>query len=72
MIIRVRRRYIAAAKALRDAGLMPPGVDQPEAYRQRFGQIVLPRTADWWEATKHLRERFDVEEPQRAIPATRA
>jgi hypothetical protein len=66
MIIRVRRRYIAAAKALRENGVTPPGVDQPEAYRQRFGQVVLPRSADWWEATKRLRERFEVEEPVRA------
>ncbi|HEU0167584.1 MAG TPA: Rieske 2Fe-2S domain-containing protein, partial [Chloroflexota bacterium] len=35
MIIRVRRRLIAAAKALRDSGITPPGVDTPEVYRQR-------------------------------------
>jgi LigXa C-terminal domain like len=72
MIIRVRRRYIAAAKALRDHGITPPGVDQPELYRQRFGQAVLPRSADWWEATRDLRERFEVEEPLRAAPSTGA
>jgi phenylpropionate dioxygenase-like ring-hydroxylating dioxygenase large terminal subunit len=59
MIIRVRRRYIAAAKALREHGIAPPGAEQPASYRQRFGQIVLPRTADWWEATAELRERFE-------------
>jgi phthalate 4,5-dioxygenase len=59
MIIRTRRRYLAAAKALRDHGIAPPGVDTPEAYRQRFGQAILPRNVDWWEATKEARERFE-------------
>ena len=43
------------------------GVDKPQAFRQRSGQVILPRTADWWEATRELRERFDVE-PQKAAP----
>jgi phthalate 4,5-dioxygenase oxygenase subunit len=68
MIIRVRRRHIAAAKALRDSGVTPPGVDQPEAYRERSGLVILPRDADWWEGTKHLRERFDAAEPERVAP----
>ncbi|HEX5368726.1 MAG TPA: Rieske 2Fe-2S domain-containing protein [Dehalococcoidia bacterium] len=67
MIIRTRRRYLAAAKALRDQGITPPGVDSPQAYRQRFGQVILPRNVDWWEATRDLRERFDVE-PVKATP----
>ena len=66
MIIRTRRHYIAAAKALRDHGVTPPGVDQPQLYRQRFGQVILPRNVDWWEGTKELRERFDLPEPVRA------
>jgi nitrite reductase/ring-hydroxylating ferredoxin subunit len=66
MIIRTRRRYLAAAKALRDQGITPPGVDQPEAYRQRFGQVILPRNVDWWEATKEARERFEAPVSQRA------
>jgi phthalate 4,5-dioxygenase len=66
MIIRTRRRYLAAAKALRDHGITPPGVDTPEAYRQRFGQAILPRNVDWWEATKEARERFEAPVPQRA------
>ncbi|HEY4685683.1 MAG TPA: Rieske 2Fe-2S domain-containing protein [Dehalococcoidia bacterium] len=65
MIIRARRRWIAAAKALRDEGALPPGVDAPELYRQRSGEVVLPRSVDWWDGTKQLRERFDakVERP---------
>jgi hypothetical protein len=69
MIIRTRRRYITAAKALVEHGVTPPGVNQPELYRQRFGQIVLPRSADWWEATRPLRERFDAPEPVRVETA---
>jgi hypothetical protein len=64
MIIRTRRRYIAAAKALRDQDATPPGVDKPEAYRQRSGLVLLPRSTDWWEGTKELRERFDVPQAQ--------
>jgi phenylpropionate dioxygenase-like ring-hydroxylating dioxygenase large terminal subunit len=56
MVIRTRRRLINAAKALRDSGTPPPAVDQPELYRIRSGGIVLPRSADWLEATKPLRE----------------
>lgn len=59
MIIRSRRRYIAAARALAEDGTPPPGVDQPESYHQRSGQVILPRNADWWEATKEQRERFE-------------
>jgi phenylpropionate dioxygenase-like ring-hydroxylating dioxygenase large terminal subunit len=66
MIIRTRRRYIAAAKALAEHGVAPPGVDQPQLYRQRSGLVILPRDADWWEATRPLRERFDAPEPVRA------
>jgi hypothetical protein len=69
MIIRTRRRYLAAAKALRDQGITPPGVDQPHSYSQRSGQVILPRNVDWWEATAELRERFDVE-PSKVTPVT--
>src|SRR5690606_17307909 len=47
MIIRTRRRILAAVKALRDEGVTPPGVDEPDLYRQRSGSIILPRGADW-------------------------
>jgi len=65
LIIRTRRRVLAFARALRDHGTVPPGVDQPWLYRQRSGDCVLPRTVDWWEGTKELRERFDAAEPSR-------
>jgi hypothetical protein len=56
MVIRTRRRLINAAKALRDHGTPPPAVDRPALYRIRSGGIILPRSADWLEATKPLRE----------------
>jgi hypothetical protein len=58
MVIRTRRRVLNAAKALRDAGTAPPGVDEPAAYRCRSGGVVLPREADWLEATKDMRRAF--------------
>ena len=63
MIIRTRRRLINAAKALREHGTVPPGVDEPWVYKVRSGGIILPRTADWREATKHLREPAVAGEP---------
>jgi hypothetical protein len=58
LIIRTRRRMIKAAEALRDHGIMPPGVDNPEVYRQRSGGVILPRSVDWWEGTRGLRQAF--------------
>ena len=49
---------IAAAKAFRDEGVVPPGVDNPEFYRYRSGGVILPRSVDWWDATRDLREAF--------------
>jgi len=56
MVIRTRRRVINAARALRDQGVTPPGVDDPTVYRVRSGGVILPRNADWLEATKELRK----------------
>jgi phenylpropionate dioxygenase-like ring-hydroxylating dioxygenase large terminal subunit len=61
MIIQTRRRYLAAAKALRDQGTAPPGARLPHSYHQRSGQVVIPRNVDWWEATRDLRERFEAQ-----------
>jgi phthalate 4,5-dioxygenase len=58
MVIRTRRRVLNAARSLRDGGVVPPGVDHPEVYRQRSGGVILPRDADWLEATRRLRQAF--------------
>jgi phthalate 4,5-dioxygenase oxygenase subunit len=63
LIIRTRRRLINAAKALRDQGVVPPGVDNPEVYSIRSGGVVLPRGADWWAASADLRRAF-VDRPE--------
>jgi len=57
-IIRVRRRLLDAAKALRDQGSTPPGVDNPRGYRLRSGWTVLPKHLDFWEGARELREEF--------------
>ena len=63
MVIRVRRRLIAAVQAHMKHGITPPGVDDPGAYRVRAGGVFLPPDADWVEATRELRQAF-VEHPE--------
>jgi phthalate 4,5-dioxygenase len=63
MVIRTRQRILRAALALRDAGLTPPGVDDPAVYRGRSGGALLPRGVDWLEATAERRKAF-VEHPE--------
>ena len=47
MITRTRRRLLLAARALRDKGTTPPGVDNPEVYaRARSGECVMAGS-DW-------------------------
>jgi phenylpropionate dioxygenase-like ring-hydroxylating dioxygenase large terminal subunit len=63
MVIRTRRRMLETVRALRDHGTLPPGADEPELYRQRSGGVILPREANWVEATRELRKAF-VEHPE--------
>ena len=58
MVIYTRRALIKAAEALRDHGIVPPGVDTPEVYAQRSGGVILPRTANVFDATAELRKAF--------------
>jgi len=67
MVIRTRRRVLNAARALRDSAATPPGVDNPEVYRHRSGGVVLPRAADWLEATKGLRQAFATPAPEKTV-----
>jgi phthalate 4,5-dioxygenase len=50
-IIRVRTRLMNAARALRDRGVPPPGLD-PASLLVRSASMVLPSGADWVEAAK--------------------
>jgi nitrite reductase/ring-hydroxylating ferredoxin subunit len=52
MIIRARRTLIGAAKAFRDNGTVPPGVDNPGLYRMRSGGALLPKNVDGLEVLK--------------------
>jgi phthalate 4,5-dioxygenase oxygenase subunit len=58
MVIRIRRRLLAMAKELRDEGVTPPGVDQPELYRVRSAIINLAKEADWVEQTREILKAF--------------
>jgi hypothetical protein len=58
LIIRTRRRMITAARSLEQQGVIPPGVDNPELYRQRSGGVLLPRDVNWWDATAPKRSEF--------------
>jgi hypothetical protein len=63
MVIRVRRRLMAAVQALREHAEPPPGAENPRVYRTRSGSVFLPKGTDWLAATEHLREAF-VEHPE--------
>jgi hypothetical protein len=58
MVIRVRRRLLAAVRAHMQTGAVPPGVDDPTVYRVRSGGVFLPEGADWVEGTRELRKAF--------------
>jgi phthalate 4,5-dioxygenase len=70
MIARTRMRLLRAMRALRDDGTTPPGVDNPEVYRIRSGGALLPRDADWLEATAERRMAF-VDHPELLEQAAR-
>jgi hypothetical protein len=63
MVIRVRRRLLAAMHAHQTQGTVPPGVDNPRGYLMRSGGAFLPREADWLVASRELREAF-VDHPE--------
>src|SRR5439155_6832937 len=58
MMIQVRRRLLNAAKALRDEGTVPPGVDQPELYRVRSASIALPKGQKWNDSARAEMQAF--------------
>ena len=67
MIIRTRRRLIRQWRRLSTTGRPAPGVDNPAVYRQRSGEIILPRSVDWWEGSQSLREKSLANPPELAI-----
>ena len=55
-IIRTRRALIKAARLLRDFGVEPESVWDSGVYRTRSAAVVLPREAEWVEASAEYRE----------------
>jgi phenylpropionate dioxygenase-like ring-hydroxylating dioxygenase large terminal subunit len=51
-IIAARRYFLAAARALRDAKVRPPGTDDPAVFRIRPAEAVIAAGADWLEALR--------------------
>ena len=50
MIVRTRRRLLAAARALRETGVRPPGADDPAIFRDaRSGYLVSDDQTPWQE-----------------------
>jgi hypothetical protein len=64
MIIRTRRRWLAVARAFREQGVLPPNIDNPRAYRLRSGEVILPRSAEWWDGSRDLREKSFAHPPE--------
>jgi phenylpropionate dioxygenase-like ring-hydroxylating dioxygenase large terminal subunit len=54
MVIRTRRMLMSAAKALREHGTVPPGVDQPQLYRMNSGGVLVAKGESGIEAAAHL------------------
>jgi hypothetical protein len=51
MVTRTRRRLLMAARALRDNGVLPPGADNVEVFRDaRGGYFVSDERNDWKDA----------------------
>jgi phthalate 4,5-dioxygenase len=61
-IVRTRLRLLREARAFAETGTAPPGVEQPELYHVRSGEMLLEKGIDWIEATRELRKAF-VEHP---------
>jgi len=53
MIIRVRRRLLELLQA-HSEGTVPPGVDQPVAYRRRGVQLTLEPGSNWYQLTEEM------------------
>ena len=50
--IKARRMLLAAAKALREQGVVPPGVRDASIYRVRAVSKIIPDGTDWVEGVK--------------------
>jgi len=48
----------------RQGGQVPAGVDDASVYRQRSGEMIIPRSSDFYVHYKQLRERFNSSLPE--------
>jgi hypothetical protein len=69
-IIKVRRKLINAAKALREHGTLPPGVENPEWYNLRTCNVSLPPGTNWEEALADWHYVRTNEYPQSSVAQT--
>ena len=56
MVIFVRRQLINAARALREQGMVPANVEEPNLCRVRPASILLPEGESWITATEEARK----------------
>jgi hypothetical protein len=70
MIIRTRSRLLRAAKEFAATGVTPPGVENPEFYLRRSASCLLPRDANWIEATAERRRGQVKLEAMAPMPTT--
>jgi hypothetical protein len=63
-IITFRRIMVTAAKKFRDTGELPPTVDNAELYRVRGFAALLPKEANWIEASEDWRKAFSDGPPE--------
>jgi hypothetical protein len=62
-IIRTRKHLLDAARALAEDGAPPPGVEDSSIYSVRGAAALIPRGADWIEATREMRMVIPGENP---------
>ena len=53
-IIQMRRRILETARALREGGVTPPGVDDPSVFRVRSATAILARDTPWLDEVREL------------------
>ncbi|MFN0073133.1 MAG: Rieske 2Fe-2S domain-containing protein, partial [Chloroflexota bacterium] len=54
-IIATRRRLLGAVNELSHKGITPPGVQEPDVYKQRPAAVIIPEGQSWYEATTEHR-----------------
>ena len=55
-IIATRRALMRAARNLRERGVTPPGVENPDMYQVRGAAMEIRRGTPWFEASQDLRK----------------